>query len=159
MFVHAGVLPVLSDHINKGGKNSDKLKYINMVVRKWLLNNLSNLNIMDKSTILDDDKLSPFWTRIYGSIPIGTDINSDQCSEFVKKALDIYKIGRMIVGHTPQFSKHNIGINGTCYNNGDKKLYRVDGGFSKAFNMFGNPKKIEVLEIINDNEFNIISSD
>jgi hypothetical protein len=158
MFIHAGVLPALTDDIDMNISDTDKIKYINLIVRRWLLGKISKGELLDKNKIIDNINLSPFWTRIFGSIPTGSDMKSNQCSDYVKKAMDVYKIGKIIVGHTPQFSINNIGINGTCYENGEQALYRVDGGFSKAFKKFGNTDAIQVLEILNDKDFNIITS-
>jgi hypothetical protein len=162
MFVHAGVLPILAKKLNYLGFDSDtKLKYLNAVVRKWLLRKLSEKgnDIKDKDLLVNNLNVSPFWTRIYGTIPENTDLNSSECFLSVKKALEVYKIGQLVVGHTPQLLTNKNGINGTCYekNEQQNKLYRVDGGFSKAFNIFGNQGLVQVLEIINDKDFNIIT--
>ena len=159
MFVHAGILPKLAerlDHLNID--NNTKLKYLNAIVRKWLLNKLSNYEDMEnKKLFIDDVKLSPFWTRIYGTIPENTNLNSSECFNTVKKIIEVFKIGQIVIGHTPQLFTLGDGINGTCYEKGKKnKLYRVDGGFSRAFKIFENNDIIQVLEIIDDNKFNII---
>ncbi len=160
MFVHAGVLPVLAKRLDYLGFDSDtKLKYLNAVVRKWLLHKLSNKNDKEnKIMFIDDSSVSPFWTRIYGNIPVDTDLNSNQCFTSVKKALEVYKVGQLVVGHTPQLLTNKDGINGTCYEtDGKKKLYRVDGGFSKAFRVLGGQNLVQILEIIDDKEFNVIT--
>jgi len=160
MFVHAGVLPVLASKLEYLGVDSDtKLKYLNAVVRKWLLHKISDTEQKrDKKIFIDDQKISPFWTRIYGSIPENTSIDSSECFSSVKKALQVYKVGQLVVGHTPQLYTNDDGINGTCFeNDGHNKLYRVDGGFSRAFNVFNKHGAIQVLEILNDQEFNIIT--
>ncbi len=137
MFVHAGMLPALSakmEYLNTDIKS--KLKYLNATVRKWLLNRLIKDDKFVKSIIIRDSKISPspFWTRIYGSIPINTSLESGQCYKSVKKALEVYQIGQLVVGHTPQLFTNKDGINGTCYEtDGTSKLYRVDGGFSHGF--------------------------
>lgn len=160
MFVHAGVLPVLAKRLDYlGFDGNTKLKYLNAVVRKWLLHKLSKKDDKkNKFMFIDDSKISPFWTRIYGNIPINTDLNSNECFDSVKKALEVYKVGQLVVGHTPQLQTNKDGINGTCYEtDGKKKLYRVDGGFSKAFRILGGHNIVQILEIINDEEFNIIT--
>jgi hypothetical protein len=68
----------------------------------------------------------------------------------------------MIIGHTPQFYINDSGINGTCNN----KLWRVDNGASMAFSEFdplmkqsneiSKERKVQVLEILNDKEFNVL---
>ncbi len=160
MFVHAGILPILVqrlDYLNID--DLSKLKYLNTIVRKWLLHKLirNDQDWRNKSLFIDDQKLSPFWTRVYGMIPKNSDLKSQLCVDSVKKVLEVYKIGHIIVGHTPQLYTNNDGINGTCYEtDGDNKLFRVDGGFAKAFKVFGDYDLIQVLEILNDTQFNII---
>lgn len=159
MFAHAGVLPILANNLDYlNVDNNTKLKYLNAIVRKWLLKNLSENNqLHDKSLFVNDTKISPFWTRIYGSIPENTSLESDECFNSVKKAIEVYKVGQLVVGHTPQLYTNKTGINGTCFEkSGDKKLYRVDGGFSKAFDIFNNQGLVQVLEIIDDKKFNIL---
>lgn len=150
MFAHAGVLPTLIGRLDKTNLDEyNKLKYINHVVRKWLLNRLS-----DKShkRIISDTNLSPFWTRLFGEINPNATMDDSKCNDVVKKILQIYKLGSIIVGHTPQNT-----INGTCDDNGTKRVYRIDGMFSKAFDSFGKKDFIQVLEITDDTHFRIIT--
>lgn len=159
MFVHAGVLPILAkklDHLHLDSET--KLKYLNAIVRKWLLRKLSEKDKENKSLFLDDGELSPFWTRIYGIIPENVKLDTNECFNSVKKTIEVFKIGHIVVGHTPQLFTNKNGINGTCYEkSGENKLYRVDGGFSKAFKIFDNQNLIQILEIIDDSIFNIIT--
>lgn len=159
MFVHAGVLPVLARKID--GYNLDpntKMQYLNAIVRKWLLNKMSDAD--SQKMIISDDKLSPFWTRVYGNIPTNTNLNSKECFDSVANVMEVLKIGHLVVGHTPQMFTNKSGINGTCYEkNGDHKLYRIDGGFSKAFQIFNKQGVVQVLEIIDDKYFNILTED
>lgn len=161
MFVHAGVLPVLArrlDHLNIDGNS--KLKHLNSVVRKWLLHKISENELENKSLFINDTKVSPFWTRLYGTIPKNVSLKSSECFDSVKTAMEVYKIGHLVIGHTPQLATNNSGINGTCYekDENDNKLYRIDGGFSKAFSILNNKQNlIQVLEIINDTDFHILT--
>lgn len=159
MFAHAGVLPILATTMNYMNiTNEEKLVYLNTIVRKWLLKKISD-NEYIKKIFIDDSKISPFWTRIFGNIPINSKLDSNDCSTF-GKTIQAFNIGRMVVGHTPQISTngHTAGINGTCYTyDGDNKLYRVDGGFSRAFKIFGGHNMIQVLEIIDDEKFTIFT--
>nr|AEX62787.1 putative phosphoesterase [Moumouvirus Monve] len=159
MFAHAGVLPILSQRLDSLNLDSDtKLKYLNAVVRKWLLHKLSDQDEEYKTLFINDTGMSPFWNRIYGSIPHGTDINSNECFDYVKKTLEVFKIGQIVVGHTPQLSTKNNGINGTCYEkSGENKLFRIDGAFAHAFKMFNPHNLAQVLEILDDKIFNIIT--
>lgn len=161
MFVHAGVLPILAKRLDYLSiDNETKLKYLNAIVRKWLLKKLSENDIENKEMFVNNLSISPFWTRIYGTIPEHTSLDSSECFRSVKKVIEVFKIGQLVVGHTPQLFTNKNGINGTCYEqsgDGDKKLYRVDGGFSKAFNIFDNQGLVQVLEIIDDKKFNILT--
>ena len=61
----------------------------------------------------------------------------------------------MILGHTPQYM-WNKGINSSF----DNRLWRVDVGMSRAFgdlNKNRECRKVQVLEIINDNQFRILT--
>lgn len=160
MFVHAGILPILARRLTYLNLDEGtKLKYLNSVVRKWLLHKLSeNNDSPDKRMFIDNNQTSPFWTRFYGNIPTNVSMDSTECFQSVKKVIEVFNIGQLVIGHTPQLFTNKNGINGTCYeSDGKNKLYRIDGGFSKAFKIFNNYDLIQILEIINDNEFNIIT--
>lgn len=127
LFVHAGItLDIAKEY------SPDK---INEIIRLWLLNKINN----DK--LLLDQDISPFWTRLYGT-------NENNCKD-LNEIMKLYHFKNMIIGHTPQilFGKN---INITCNN-----IYRVDNGLSRAFDILGK-RKMQVLEILNDNEFKII---
>lgn len=162
MFVHAGVLPALVDQISDVDFDSrTKLTYLNAIVRKWLLNKMPEFapnDVANKALLVNDTTASPFWTRIYGQIKPGASANNLECQNSVSKALKVFKIGKIVVGHTPQLFTHGVGINGTCHeNNNDGNLWRVDGGFSKAFGAFGSQNIIQVLEILNDKDFKVMT--
>lgn len=140
MFVHAGLVPSLVQRLDNTNLDEyNKLKYINSTIRKWLLGKKSNNNT---DMLMNNMKSSPFWTRLFSNI------NKEQCNDVINNALEIYKINKLIVGHSPQEY-----INGTCSN----RIFRIDGAFSRSFDNFGRKKYIQVLEIINDNEFKIIT--
>uniref|UniRef100_A0A6C0LRC4 Calcineurin-like phosphoesterase domain-containing protein n=1 Tax=viral metagenome TaxID=1070528 RepID=A0A6C0LRC4_9ZZZZ len=158
LFVHAGILPKLISNLDYLQiEQSEKLKYLNIIVRKWLLNKLSTDHHNAKFMFIDNTDLSPFWTRVYGSIPEKADLSSNDCKIAVGEIIKVLKVGQIIVGHTPQLYTKGDGINGTCFDkHGKNKLYRVDGGFSRAFRIFQNYNLIQVLEILNDTTFRII---
>lgn len=159
LFVHAGIIPEFVN-VAEITEKKDILK-INKAVREWLVRkiNVDNINNIVKST-----KESMFWTRILGSIPPGMNNNHPTCQQHLEPVLKLFNVGHMIVGHTPQFYENKMGINSTC----DKKLWRVDNGVSGAFDKFDHimhesegdermkTRIVQVLEILNDNEFNII---
>ena len=157
MFVHAGVLPALTKYLDYYNIDANsKLKYLNGIVRRWLLNKLNDKDQEElRKIVIENMELSPFWTRIYGSIPKDTQMNTPICSDHIKPVLQVFKIGTVIVGHTPQMKSDSYGINGTCYEKDKNTLYRVDGGFSRGFRVFNSNTIIQVLEILDDNQFNI----
>ena len=55
---------------------------------------------------------SPFWTRVLGNIPPGS--NGETCMSVLDKVLDVFKVGSIIIGHTPQFYQNKLGINSAC---------------------------------------------
>lgn len=164
MFVHAGIIPDLSKallSIKSVETNvSEQLEYINTVVRKWLVGKIIDKRALNtKKLLMNNIKLSPFWTRIYGSIPVKASITHNDCEKSVKNILQMFKLGKIIVGHTPQIYTKGEGINGTCHDNGINRLFRVDGGFANAFRIFDNNNVVQVLEIIDDTIYNILTDD
>ena len=157
MFIHAGILPRFARSLdNLGMDERHKLKYLNVIVRKWLLNQV--ISQQDKKIMLEDINLSPFWTRIYGSIPSNTPIDSPECETSISPVMNIFKIGKIVVGHTPQI-EHNGDLNGTCnLPSGESTVYRVDGGFSRGFRLFNPVERVQVLEILDDNKFRVINN-
>jgi hypothetical protein len=144
LFVHAGIVPKLIKKYNMKGKNS--IISLNTIIRNWLLDKTNGINMQD---FLNDPELSPFWPRIYGQI----DPNKEKCGEEIDKVFEVLEIKGMIVGHTPQYHNNEFGINETC----NKKIWRVDVGVSTAFHGANDQhKKIQVLEILNNQLFNII---
>jgi len=162
MFIHAGILPALIEKIEHMNIDDDtKLAYINSIVRKWLLNKVVKEDEKEVlNYFLNDTKVSPFWARVFGVIPSGVNLDSNECDQSVKKILNFFKLGQIIVGHTPQLMINESGINGTCVDSsGLNRLYRVDGGFSRGFKIWSHSNLVQVLEILNDTTFNIISDD
>jgi len=164
LFVHAGVLPILIEQLKVKGKHITDINYL---VRKWLVNQITDDTV---ELIVSSSKYSMFWTRILGNIPTNVNIENDICAEYLKPVLETLKIGAMIIGHTPQSFAKFGGINGTCERTDDnqtmKTLWRVDNGSSKAFDKFdtqlvtenhiNDSRKPQVLEILNDNQYNVI---
>jgi hypothetical protein len=147
IFVHAGIVPGLINNMT--------IDEINILVRKWLL---KQINVDNMYNIISSDKISPFWPRVFGSIPpISTD--HPNCHKYLEPVLHTIQNKHMIIGHTPQiYVNSKIGINSTCNN----KLWRIDVGISRAFQVFDEiskdviNRKIQVLEILNDDIFNIL---
>tara|TARA_B100000902_G_scaffold392599_1_gene445276 strand:+ start:2254 stop:3456 length:1203 start_codon:yes stop_codon:yes gene_type:complete len=162
LFVHAAIVPQLAKEY--------KVNDINVLVRKWLLkliNNDHKLNgIANVGDILFNYKVSPFWPRVLGNLPPNVSLEDETCEEYLTETLSLYNCNNMIVGHTPQvFTKKKSGINVTCREDKDgvsKGVWRVDVGSSLGFDNFKTEKtkelsKPQVLEILDDNKFNILS--
>lgn len=162
IFVHGGILAELHNILPNEIDNVGKLEFLNEIIRKWILNSLGeskNNLIRLAEGLIENNIYSPFWARTLGQIDNNVSIDDPKCHQ-LKEALEIFKIGNMVVGHTPQgVGKAGLGINGTCYDkeNGVGRLYRIDGGFSRAFEEFKvGDSSVEILEIINCKEFRII---
>lgn len=158
IFAHAGVLPKLASLLEGYVMNEkDKLRYLNKIVRDWLMKKITeNNSVMDG--ILRNSDSSPFWNRIYGNVRQNQKLES--CPKDLLNTIETFKIGQVIVGHTPQmnYNTNGEGIHGTCAdNNGVNRLFKIDGGFSDAFKVFEDNGKIQVLEILNDSTFNILT--
>ena len=162
LFVHATILPQLAKQFN--------VTDLNILVRKWLLNliddNVKVNGIANIGDILYNYNLSPFWPRILGNLPPNVPISDDVCVDNLMETLDLYSVNNMIVGHTPQiFTKDKSGINVTCRDEVEgvnRGIWRIDVGSSSGFDNFKNEQtkelsKPQVLEIIDDNEFNVLS--
>lgn len=160
VFAHAGFVSHFMEQMNI--KSRDELYKISYVMRKWLLNIIDQHNVVN---ILTKSQDSLFWDRVLGSIPPNMSNEHPKCKKYLKKALDIFEVKSMIIGHTPQSFSSKSGINKTC----DDQLWRIDFGGSFGFNKFdyeynknGNIYKIrkaQVLEILNDNIINILSEE
>lgn len=150
MYIHAGILPIITERLKTINQDPiEGLKYLNDQVRSWLLNKYIPSSDIDIDFLLTH-RDSPFWTRLFGN---AKNDKSIECTQLSKK-LYTYNIGRLVIGHTPQLG----GIDKTCKVGDDYLLFRIDGGFSSAFSREENKgRKIQVLEILNDKKFNIIS--
>ncbi len=157
LFVHAGIIPEFAKKINLQ-KPTDIYK-LNIGVRKWLL------KLIDKDYVADivtSKKYSMFWDRILGAIPHYMSNKDKRCVNYLEPVLKILNVGKMVIGHTPQFYSNKDGINPAC----DEKLWRVDIGSSAAFNFFDDKFKKEnvsdekrqpqILEIRNDKEITVL---
>lgn len=145
LFVHAGLLPSLMTRLD--GLNLDnrsKLKYINSMVRKWLLGLLPKSLQQTDLDWIEYHSDSPFWTRVYGTMNANLPAQDKICYESLQ-ALQILQLGQLVVGHTPQ-----VGVSKTC-----DTVYRIDTGVSKAFT--SGQHNLQVLEILDDKVFNILS--
>jgi len=153
LFVHGGIVPELAAKYN--------LSTINGAVRKMLLNKMeenSSLNSILED-VINDPKISPFWSRVYGHLPKGLKYSHPDCEKKLKEVFKVWNGGLkgMIVGHTPQIED---GINSTC----GKRVWRVDIGASTAFDVFSkikhNGRTPSVLEILGDGKkFNILKEE
>lgn len=146
LFVHAGFEPEFVEKYN--------INDINKLMALYLLNDLENPSIFKEDFMVKST--SPLWTRTFGNI----NMPNNECSRLMKPLQEVYKVGRIFVGHTPQFEK---GINSSC----NKKIWKTDIAISNGFNnidtnLIMNRKKSkyrkgQLLEILNDKDIKIIS--
>lgn len=156
IFVHAGIVDGLIEKL--GMKGYEDLDVINKSIRKWLMGLMDGEYIKD---IIGGTKHSMFWTRILGKIPPGVSFNNDVCKKHISQMLQIFQVGSITVGHTPQSFLYSDDINGTC----SGKVWRVDNGSSAAFDKFDkkylstgqrdHSRRYQWLEIINDDVYNV----
>lgn len=157
LMVHAGIIDGLINEIGLSGIND--LEMINIAIRMWLLGLLKRKYV---KRIIKFSKNSMFWTRILGNIPPDIDLNNPMCVGQIGKVLKLFKIGSIIVGHTPQSFTYSDDINQTC----SGKVWRIDNGSSGAFHRFDNEmmtlgkikysRRPQVLEIIDDKYYYVI---
>lgn len=157
LFVHAGIIDGLIEQL--GLTHLNDLETINVAVRMWLLGILKKRHV---KYIIKASKVSMFWTRILGNIPPGVSLKNPACIGHIGKVLNLFKIGSIIVGHTPQSFTYSDDINQTC----DGKVWRVDNGSAKAFNNFdrtflttgktSHARRPQVLEIIDGSKYFIL---
>ena len=141
LFVHAGILPTIAQKYN--------IEEMNKILFLYLKNKLNNSK--DYMELLDSADYSPLWNRIFGS----TDQSKESCDYLMNPLEQIYKVGKIFIGHTPQL---NSGISNTC----GGRIWLTDYGASKAFDVFDdnlisnnkrkNVREAQVLEILNDGE-------
>jgi hypothetical protein len=146
LFVHAGFEPEFVEKYN--------INDINKLMALYLFNDLENPMIFKEDFMVKST--SPLWTRTFGNI----NMPIEECRRLMRPLQKVYKVGRIFVGHTPQFEK---GINSIC----NKKIWKTDIAISNGFNnidtnLITNGKKSkyrkgQLLEILNDKEINIIS--
>jgi hypothetical protein len=153
LFVHGGITPKLASEYT--------IDNVNRYIQDWLMghDDIQTLTNVKKIYHRDDDENSPFWSRKLSDCDEWN--NSSSSNEFYK-TLDILNkknrtnnsIKGMILGHSPQYM-YNKGLNSACNN----RLWRVDVGMSRAFGLVNNKdsanRKVQILVINNDNEFQI----
>lgn len=166
LFLHAGIVPDIAEYYHMADVDSSaSLKKINKLIRTWLLGQLKQDDVVAKSYVhqmVNDIHNSIFWTRILGKIPKNTNINDPQCVKEIKPILKMFKIGHIIIGHTPQWESDGVAINGACSN----AILRADCGNSKAFSAFDTQymttgkassyRLPQLLEVIDDKEFFVV---
>ena len=154
LFVHGSLHPSVAKRYS--------LSRINTCVSNWLLNlNKENTNPdIDFLYHNEDDSISPFWSRIYSDHDEFDETKKQMFHETIEHVNTVNKEQQyvpakgMILGHSPQFM-YNKPLN--CDLN--EKLWRVDVGVSRAFGKReGEPyRKIQILEILKDDIFNILT--
>ena len=139
VFVHAGLIPeTLADYDKEDG-----LEQLNGDLRNYFLGNIDkNDNKWETINNLFQNNDGFIWTREFGNDNVDCGLLEEALSMELVKNDDGSSAGGLVVGHTPKMYEN---INGKCNN----KLYAIDRGMSSAFGD-QNLKRIEVLEIVND---------
>lgn len=130
LLVHAGIIDEII-HILKFTDVQD-IETINKAVRLWLLGLLKKKSVR---SIIKNSSLSMFWTRILGQIPPETNLDDPVCIDHIGDVLKLFKVGNIIIGHTPQAFIHGefgSDLNSTC----SGTVWRVDNASSHAFDEF-----------------------
>ena len=139
LFVHAGIVPYITKKYN--------IDDINRILTLFLLDEFKDLDDIIKNDIFMSSEHSPLWTRIFGSKNI-----DKKCDELMNPLEQIYKVGKIFVGHTPQLK---TGIISKCKD----RVWLTDAGMPSAFNKFDHisiktkgkerdkPRSAQVLEI------------
>lgn len=179
LFVHGGLIKKMAEAYN--------IADLNRIVRKWLLGELNDdtnkrllytnqektkstdvsFNVNSRLYDILKSKNSIFWNRILGYLESDKNTKNmsndkklrtkEYCDKILKEMFQTVNINGIIIGHTPQMSEKNNGINSAC----EQRVWRVDIGASTAFDIFRTTKRnIQVLEIKYGSgkpKFNILS--
>jgi hypothetical protein len=139
LFVHAGVLEKLISYTSRElhVKKIDTIHTINEAIRKWLLNLDTQEDKEYIGKFLGGKTLSPFWPRIFGTLPSELDKSNKLCSKYVQPVLNDLNLKGIVVGHTPQLK---FGISSTC----SSSVWRIDVASSQAF------EKVIKIQLEND---------
>jgi len=147
LFVHGGMVPEISKEYSP--------ERINEILRLWLQDKFTDKEEYEK--ILFSSDYSPFWVRILGKLKSNLPKNNEECIQHVNPILEHWNVDSIHVGHSPQFIQ-KLGVNQTCNNS----VWRHDIGMSHTFSNYdkggerGTVRQAHVLEILNDDQFNII---
>lgn len=156
LFVHGSLHPEVAKKYS--------LSKINQSISNWLLNtDKDNTADIDFLYHNENDTVSPFWSRLYSDHEDFNDEKKKQFFETLEYVNDVNKNEQsvtakgMIVGHSPQFM-YGKPMNSDL----DGRLWRVDVGVSRAFGRResvsdSNLRRVQVLEIVNDKNFNVLS--
>ena len=142
IFVHGGIIPYLVKKYS--------IKSINKIMTLFLLKIINKDDKIYKE-IFDSGNHSPLWNRFQSMMVINKD--NKLCDNMLSPLKFLYKVDNIYVGHTPNL---NNGITSIC--NSNKKIWLTDYGASKSFDPFRQNlthKKLQVLEILNENNENI----
>jgi hypothetical protein len=158
LFVHGGVL---GSYININ--QTDNLQNLNNDIKGFIMNKKDKKTEKEITNFIFNAD-SPFYTRKLGNIKKNTSLSLDDCTD-VQNIINSFKdininLKGIIVGHTP----HLDGINGTCKENNENKLFRIDVASSKAFKYVLNNErkpqaKAQVLKISNYDKTYVLKYD
>ena len=164
VIVHGGVNNIFFTEFNKYIKDKyidsieslESIESFNYELRKFILKDKSN---QDNSVMYNGfSNDSPFWDRTLGGL---TNLNKNQCSDiFENNLLNIKNFDKIknelkiIVSHCPQFVVDKT-INLVDCQEYEKRIYRIDIGMSRAFDLY-NIDKIKMI-LSSENPYNLLN--
>ncbi len=145
LFVHAGIVPDIARKYN--------VDDLNKLLTLYLLGELKSPH--DFNDIFASIQYSPLWNRIFGNANGSIEL----CEKLMKPLEQIWKVGKIFVGHTPQISQ---GIVSLC----DNRINLTDFGLSRGFDKYdpvyvntgkrNKYRNAQVLEILYDEKINVL---
>jgi hypothetical protein len=156
-------------------KSLNAIEIFNDLIRSWYMHHIDmKYSRHFQITSNETDLLlhTMFVNRIFGFLTSDTSERTKAtCDRHMPRVMHCLNISHMIIGHTPQYTTNNSGINAVCEHDGERRLIRIDRGGSSSFNIVDRQyvtsnganknvnRNIQVLEIRNDKYFNILYED
>lgn len=158
-FCHGGLIKSFFDKLKKPEESAiQTLEKINNLFKQWLIYGISDVD--NNVENMASDMESILWSRILGKLQPNLKSDNKECQREFYPIMEMLQLKNMVIGHTPQIFVNDSNINSTC----DNRLWRVDNALSNAFNEIihkigknDSKRKYQVLEIIDDTMFNILT--
>lgn len=161
LFVHGGIVPEIDQVLSEGLRGQtwcskkggcDVLSELNRQLREWLWS-AADSEQRTRTELWLHGLQSPLWYRGHGELLPGSTISDD-----LHNAMRAWGIGTMVIGHTVQGSRSGKVLNHISSRTERPAIYRIDGGFSRAFDIGRRGQSAmvaEYLTISNDSEYEV----